>query len=216
VVFDFGITLEAALAEATGVTLKDLRKNADAFEASAGQFWRVLTTLKFLADGEPPSGSTDMPVSAPAASPRGPVYRAVRRSTISRRRTISFRPRRDTPCGRRWSMHSCSPAPPANQKIQSPSPSRTPSISSPAGLSGDGRDHHRGPLGSCACSTRSCWTRGKRSRASGSTRLVPPRPAARLRSCQGGKHHFPFVARGACVACSGMRAFTLAIPQTRW
>src|SRR6202011_4005431 len=45
----------------------------------------------------------------------------------------------------------------------------------------------------------------KRSRASGSTRLVPPRPAARLRSCQGGKHHFPFVARGACVACSGIR-----------
>src|ERR1700730_11574104 len=55
VVFDFAITLEAALAEATGVTLKDLRKNADAFEASAGQFWRALTTLKFLADGEPPS-----------------------------------------------------------------------------------------------------------------------------------------------------------------
>jgi hypothetical protein len=55
VVFDFAITLEAALAEATGVTLKDLRKNADAFEASAGQFWRALTTLKFLADGEPPN-----------------------------------------------------------------------------------------------------------------------------------------------------------------
>jgi hypothetical protein len=45
-VFDFVVKLEAELAEATGVTLKDLRENADAFEASAGQFWRALTSLK--------------------------------------------------------------------------------------------------------------------------------------------------------------------------
>jgi hypothetical protein len=55
-IFEFVVTLEAALAESTGITLNDLRQNADAFESSAGQFWRALTTKKFLADGEPPSG----------------------------------------------------------------------------------------------------------------------------------------------------------------
>jgi hypothetical protein len=45
-VFNFVVKLETALAEATGVTLKDLRENANAFESSAVQFWRALTCLK--------------------------------------------------------------------------------------------------------------------------------------------------------------------------
>ncbi len=45
-IFDFVVNLETALAEATGVTLKDLRQNAEAFESSAGQFWRALTSIK--------------------------------------------------------------------------------------------------------------------------------------------------------------------------
>ncbi len=44
-VFDFVVNLEAALSEATGVTLKDLRKNSESFEASAAQFWQVLTSI---------------------------------------------------------------------------------------------------------------------------------------------------------------------------
>jgi hypothetical protein len=45
-IFDFVVNLKTALAEATGVTLKDLRKNAGAFESSAGQFRRALTSMK--------------------------------------------------------------------------------------------------------------------------------------------------------------------------
>jgi argininosuccinate lyase len=45
-VFDFVVNLETALAEATGVTLKNLRQNTEAFESSAGQFWRALTSMK--------------------------------------------------------------------------------------------------------------------------------------------------------------------------
>ena len=45
-IFDFVVNLEAALATATGITLNDLRTNAEAFESSAGQFWRALTTMK--------------------------------------------------------------------------------------------------------------------------------------------------------------------------
>jgi hypothetical protein len=45
-VFDFVVDLEATLAEATGVTLLNLRENGEAFEASAGQFWRALTLMK--------------------------------------------------------------------------------------------------------------------------------------------------------------------------
>ena len=97
------------------------------------------------------SGSTDMPVSAPAASPRGPVYRAVRRSIISRRRTISFRPRRDTPCGRRWSMHSARPHRRRIKRSNRQVPQGLRAFLLPAGLSGDDQDHDRGPLGSCVC-----------------------------------------------------------------
>jgi hypothetical protein len=45
-IFDLVVNLETALAEATGVTLKDLRENAEAFESSSGQFWRALTSMK--------------------------------------------------------------------------------------------------------------------------------------------------------------------------
>jgi hypothetical protein len=45
-IFDFVVRLETALSEATGVILNDLRKNAEAFEATAGQFWRTLTSMK--------------------------------------------------------------------------------------------------------------------------------------------------------------------------
>jgi hypothetical protein len=55
-IFHFAIQLETALADATGISLAELSTNAKAFEASAGQFWRAQTTLKFLADDEPPSG----------------------------------------------------------------------------------------------------------------------------------------------------------------
>jgi hypothetical protein len=44
-IFGFVVRLEAVLAEATGITLNDLRANADAFEASADQFWRALTSI---------------------------------------------------------------------------------------------------------------------------------------------------------------------------
>lgn len=44
-VFNFVVDLEAALSEATSETLKDLRKNSEAFEASAAQFWQVLTSI---------------------------------------------------------------------------------------------------------------------------------------------------------------------------
>ena len=54
--FQFVTHLETALAEATGITLGDLETNAKSFADSAGQFWRAQTTLKFLADGEPPGG----------------------------------------------------------------------------------------------------------------------------------------------------------------
>jgi hypothetical protein len=55
-IFRFVVEVEAALAESTGLVLENLDTNAEAFGASAGQFWRAQTTLKFLADGEPPSG----------------------------------------------------------------------------------------------------------------------------------------------------------------
>jgi hypothetical protein len=45
-VFNYVADLDATLAAATGVTLADLRKNADEFEDSAGQFWRALTLMK--------------------------------------------------------------------------------------------------------------------------------------------------------------------------
>lgn len=45
-IFNFVVDLEAALETATGITLTDLRENADAFEANAGQFWRALTSMK--------------------------------------------------------------------------------------------------------------------------------------------------------------------------
>jgi hypothetical protein len=45
-VFNFVADLDATLAAATGVTLADLRKNADDFEDSAGQFWGALTSIK--------------------------------------------------------------------------------------------------------------------------------------------------------------------------
>jgi AbiU2 len=44
-IFNFVVDLEAALEKATGITLTDLRENADAFEADAGQFWRALTSM---------------------------------------------------------------------------------------------------------------------------------------------------------------------------
>jgi len=40
-IFNFVVDLEAALEKATGITLTDLRENAD-----AGQFWRALTSMK--------------------------------------------------------------------------------------------------------------------------------------------------------------------------
>jgi hypothetical protein len=38
--------LDTALAEATGVTLEDLPKNAEEFEDTAGRFWQALTSSK--------------------------------------------------------------------------------------------------------------------------------------------------------------------------
>jgi hypothetical protein len=55
-IFRFVVALEAALAQATGTVLEDLELNAEAFRGAAGQFWRAQTTLKFLAEDEPPSG----------------------------------------------------------------------------------------------------------------------------------------------------------------
>jgi hypothetical protein len=55
-IFRFVVALEADLAQATGTVLEDLELNAEAFRGAAGQFWRAQTTLKFLADDEPPSG----------------------------------------------------------------------------------------------------------------------------------------------------------------
>jgi AbiU2 len=45
-IFDFVVRLEEMLAEATGIELNDLRKNADTFETSAVQFWRALASMK--------------------------------------------------------------------------------------------------------------------------------------------------------------------------
>jgi hypothetical protein len=45
-IFDFVVNLETMLAEATGVTLKDLRQNAALFESSADKFWQALASLK--------------------------------------------------------------------------------------------------------------------------------------------------------------------------
>ncbi|SHH25769.1 hypothetical protein [Bradyrhizobium erythrophlei] len=55
-IFGFVVKIEVALTAATGTSLGDLKTSAEAFRDSAGQFWRAQTTLKFLADGEPPSG----------------------------------------------------------------------------------------------------------------------------------------------------------------
>ena len=55
-IFKFVVKIETALTAATGISLGDLEATAEAFRDSAGQFWKAQTTLKFLADGKPPSG----------------------------------------------------------------------------------------------------------------------------------------------------------------
>ena len=45
-IFDFVARLETALEKATGISLSDLHEGAAAFESSAGQFWRALTSMK--------------------------------------------------------------------------------------------------------------------------------------------------------------------------
>lgn len=45
-VFNYVADLDATLAAATGVTLTDLRTNADNFENDANHFWRALTAMK--------------------------------------------------------------------------------------------------------------------------------------------------------------------------
>jgi hypothetical protein len=45
-VFDLVLNIEAALAEATGVALKDVRKDAQSFGDDAGHFWRALVSMK--------------------------------------------------------------------------------------------------------------------------------------------------------------------------
>jgi AbiU2 len=45
-IFDFVVRLESILADSTGVGLSDLRKNAGEFGSSAGQFWKLLTSLR--------------------------------------------------------------------------------------------------------------------------------------------------------------------------
>lgn len=45
-IFNFVMKLDTALAEATGVTLEDLPKNAEEFEDTAGRFWQALTSSK--------------------------------------------------------------------------------------------------------------------------------------------------------------------------
>jgi hypothetical protein len=45
-VFDLVVDIDAALAEATGVTLASLPKSADAFALNAAQFWRSLISMR--------------------------------------------------------------------------------------------------------------------------------------------------------------------------
>lgn len=55
-IFGFVVKVEEALTTATGTALGNLEESVQSFRESAGQFWRAQTTLRFLADGEPPNG----------------------------------------------------------------------------------------------------------------------------------------------------------------